>query len=762
MLNKINHIKNVARFYDVMPSGTSSSDPSFKKFTLIFAENGTGKSTLSSILKSLNLNDPSPILSKTTISGTGASEVSLKLDDTDYVFVNNSWRSTPEKNILIFDEDFVQRNVFTTSGVDANNKRELFNYVILGEENFKKIEEINEIIEELNVLKKEISPLEALLKNASGVSNIEILLNTELIQGNELKDLEKETEELKAQIQNFEKIKSTSNLEKIKNFEWINPIDTLVKDIKIIGDIAEYKAHITQHEEWLEQGRKIQSNSTSCPYCFQDVTNNQAIKAYKEYFSEECQSLLFEIRDLKQKAENNFTEDKIEILIKALNSNNKNCVFWHSLSKEITSKIDFDDNLKEKIKIYSDTLLRLLNKKSEDSLSKIEINQKDLENIEIYKEINKFVTSYNLRVDEENKKIDALKNANGDIDKIKTQFSEKEIIFRCNKTAFYDDKTKDEFEKYKERILERKNKKERLDLLKDETHESSLNVLKKYQKSINDFLQFINVDFRISKVEKKADSTSKETLVYAIKLRGESFDPNGSKAKPYNLSNTLSSGDRSTLAFAFFLAKLEHINLSDTILVFDDPITSLDFFRKQQTSKKILALSKQASQVIVLSHSLEFCKLFGHVPVNSKYFKLNKVKSVNGVLVTPYNKLQELCTVKHKDDHDKITSFLSDPTSVQKVDVMKAVRSYVETLMCVYVPDLTEVHPQTLGHFIKHLRNNGLVSDEYLDQLSFINDSIVEENHGADNPREDSYANLSDDELTALCIASKELNAPPN
>ncbi len=82
--------------------------------------------------------------------------------------------------------------------------------------------------------------------------------------------------------------------------------------------------------------------------------------------------------------------------------------------------------------------------------------------------------------------------------------------------------------------------------------------------------------------------------------------------------------------------------------------------------------------------------------------------------------------------------------------------SYVETLLYVYIPDLTEVHSQTLGHVIKHLRENSLVSDEYIEQLSSINNSIVEENHGADDPREDSYTNLSDDELAALCIASKE------
>ncbi len=761
MLNKINHIKNIARFYDVMPTGTSTSDPSFHKFTLIYAENGTGKSAISSILKSLDTQDPTPILTKHTISGTGPSEVSLRVNDRDCVFVNDNWRDATDTKILIFDEEFVQRNVFTTSGVDASNKRELFNYVILGEENYEKIEEINAIVEELSILKKEITPLETLLKKESGTDNIDALLETEQLSKEDFEELKKSVEELNIQIKSSEQIKAQAKLDKIKDLDWIDPEEALSKDIEVIGDIAEYRAHLQEHQDWLQRGQEIQGETPTCPYCFQNTQNSEAVKAYRQYFSEECQVLVSEVKDLQAKSVENFNDDKISLILATIKTNEDRCAFWGKLAKDIDTSITFDEAFTDNVKKYRAILQGVLNKKAADTLNKVALSVEEQEALNAQEQLKDDLVNYNLRVDEENEKIKSLKDQQSSIDDIKEQYHNKTLSLKCNKTAFYDDEIATIFNEYKQKIGTRKSSKERLDILKNEIQESSINTLEEYQKSINSFLHFINVDFRISKVEKRADSTSKETLVYAIELRGESFDPNGSKSNPYNLSNTLSSGDRSTLAFAFFLAKLENANLENTILVFDDPITSLDFFRKQQTSKKIIGLAAKAVQVIVLTHSIEFCKLFRSVrAIRKKYFKINKVRSASGVIFTPYDKLEDMITNKHRENSDKIISFLSDPTSVNRISVMKAIRGYVETSLCNFVPELSDVHPATLGYFIGFFRNNNF-EENYIEILELINDSVVSENHGVNDPLEDEYANLTDDELTNICILAKELTAPP-
>ena len=74
--------------------------------------------------------------------------------------------------------------------------------------------------------------------------------------------------------------------------------------------------------------------------------------------------------------------------------------------------------------------------------------------------------------------------------------------------------------------------------------------------------------------------------------------------------NTLSAGDKSTLALALFLAKVNADSaLGETIVVLDDPFTSLDNFRRQFTAIEIRKLCGRAAQTIVLSHDKNFLRL---------------------------------------------------------------------------------------------------------------------------------------------------------
>jgi wobble nucleotide-excising tRNase len=71
--------------------------------------------------------------------------------------------------------------------------------------------------------------------------------------------------------------------------------------------------------------------------------------------------------------------------------------------------------------------------------------------------------------------------------------------------------------------------------------------------------------------------------------------------------NTLSSGDRNTLALAFFLACLDQdLNLAGKVIVIDDPVSSLDDTRSLTTVQEIRRLLPRVAQVIILSHSKPF------------------------------------------------------------------------------------------------------------------------------------------------------------
>lgn len=130
-------------------------------------------------------------------------------------------------------------------------------------------------------------------------------------------------------------------------------------------------------------------------------------------------------------------------------------------------------------------------------------------------------------------------------------------------------------------------------------------------KTINAYLARLNAGFRID--YKEPNYQGKEPAAsYQILINDVPVSPRSTSdtlAQP-SFRNTLSAGDRSTLALALFLAKINaDPALGQTIVVLDDPFTSLDNFRRQFTAIEIRKLCAKAGQTIVLSHDKNFLRL---------------------------------------------------------------------------------------------------------------------------------------------------------
>lgn len=91
---------------------------------------------------------------------------------------------------------------------------------------------------------------------------------------------------------------------------------------------------------------------------------------------------------------------------------------------------------------------------------------------------------------------------------------------------------------------------------------------------------------------------------------GVQFDIYRQGEKAYNLSE----GERSLVAFAYFVAKLEDVDTKSTkpIIWIDDPISSLDsnhiFFIYSLISQEIVDNGDKWSQLFLSTHNLEFLR----------------------------------------------------------------------------------------------------------------------------------------------------------
>ncbi len=125
MINSFNLIRNVGRFDSV------STTVPFTQLTLIYAENGRGKTTLSAILRSLATGDPIPINERRRLSVSHPPHVIVACNGRPSIaiFQNGVWSQTLP-DLVIFDDFFVDQNVYSGLVVGSNHRQNLHELIL--------------------------------------------------------------------------------------------------------------------------------------------------------------------------------------------------------------------------------------------------------------------------------------------------------------------------------------------------------------------------------------------------------------------------------------------------------------------------------------------------------------------------------------------------------------------------------------------------------------------------------------------------------
>jgi energy-coupling factor transporter ATP-binding protein EcfA2 len=113
MLERISQVQGIGLLHDV----NGNAHP-LRKATLIYGDNGRGKSTLATILRSLSIGDASLIAARKTLDGTLQPKVILQFGSGHPVnFDAGAW-SEQRSEVLVFDANFIERNVHS-GGADT-------------------------------------------------------------------------------------------------------------------------------------------------------------------------------------------------------------------------------------------------------------------------------------------------------------------------------------------------------------------------------------------------------------------------------------------------------------------------------------------------------------------------------------------------------------------------------------------------------------------------------------------------------------------
>ena len=154
MINKIITVKNYNKFI-CLKKEDSDWDFSFKKVNVLYAPNGSGKTSLSLLFKSLC--DNTSIDAKTTFGSDERIEIRLLGDDKkEFIYRNGKWNRN-HGNIEIFNSFYLEDNVYTISIEDKKSELNIFEQSVEAD--------ARRIRKELNESKKQLTRLKTRIKN---------------------------------------------------------------------------------------------------------------------------------------------------------------------------------------------------------------------------------------------------------------------------------------------------------------------------------------------------------------------------------------------------------------------------------------------------------------------------------------------------------------------------------------------------------------------------------------------------------------------
>ncbi len=615
----------------------------FKDYNVIFGNNGCGKTSLTRAFELLISKDKC-IEKYRTISTAESPSIEFECKDGSYKIEPNSNIGAPSFKVEIYNSDFLHNNAPFNSEFGLKKLDDgiiILEGSVLGEET-KEINQLKNCKEKVEKRKKKIKDenstetlsakqeseikkydkeIEKIRKEMTSktiqitldeikINNIcEVSKNKFKVQEDALTNLEKDFDELDEAIKKFDDLKE---MELPKDYQTIkDKLESLFSfDIdKEAGQVSEeIKEHIKKvGREFIEKGIELQKKmpDNACPFCIQTITN-EIIQNYTSYFNKIIEQ---------------FNQDSLEVsgtLKKILEQWNIKEILQSFERFEPFMKKDFSTNKEslkkalEQIKVLLEKLQKEVDKKW-GVKNKEKFQETDKKLLENYEKFQKCV-------DETRNILNQKKEQKEKLDKLKTELKEARI--KKAKHDSYDwQKSKEEAER-------------KLSVLNCR-HERLNRLLEKIDKKLKGLYDQKRPDIETINNYLKALNLPKYSLDkdYRIVLNSDALENSEAKI-------ILSDGEKTTLAFAYFLARLKLFykkkDLKNLVVVIDDPISSLDEQRiynttclvakiNQELAREKLSNEENKAQVFVLTHNHTFmARLINMIGKHARYLQLER------------------------------------------------------------------------------------------------------------------------------------------
>ncbi|WP_229054370.1 AAA family ATPase [Aeromicrobium sp. Leaf350] len=680
MLKKFVSIQNVGLFADARwsrhPLGRTA---------LLYADNGRGKSTLCTILRSVASGDPDPVQRRTTIDANGSQVIELELDQSNHVtFEDGAWSETrPE--ILVFDTAFVRSTVHSGGLVTADHRRNLLQFA-LGAAAVAAQGRLDSANTDESTAKAARDTATTALKQHAGTMSVPDLvaldhdadIDAKIAKAEErLTHARRKAEILRRPV--GEAIpEPTLDLDRL--------FGVLDRDLAMLHDHAASAVMVDAHlrrlddegaEAWVRRGLALQHDET-CPFCAQPTVDLPLLQAYREYFDDAYAALADELSTVAGELEAALSAAAVAAVVTHVETQRATFTSWNEHVHLPELELD-EAALAQHVDEAREQVRALVAAKRSALGSSIDEPERRAAATRARTSILQMVRSVNAHIDANVAEIRRYQEELGDVTTESCQL----LLDRLRLTrARHREPVREivrQLETATTALAEAGDQKKEA---RQELAAAMSSTLAAYRDATNVLLAQLGARFRIPDMPTTWVGGRLGQTEYVLELRGRRIKPND-KDEGLSFDIALSDGDKRTLALAFFLASIQaDPAAASKVVVFDDPVCSLDRGRRETTIMAIDELSASVGQLIVMSHDAHLLR-----DLRTSLTKRDRdhpptvaALGISGDDYTTFvaTDLDRVCESTYMQNFRTVDRFCSHPSESERLAAGQAIRPLLE------------------------------------------------------------------------------------
>ncbi len=703
IISRLQLLRNVGLFDSV----SEGADLPLGRLTLIYAENGRGKTTLAAILRSLATGDPLPISERRRISAQHPPQVVLDCigGPPAAIFRDNAWNRVVA-NIALFDDVFIDENVSSGLVVDAEHRQRLHDF-ILGAQAVTLNQQLEELVARVEVHNAALRTYgEAIPVVERGPLPVEEFCA--------LPERAAIDEAIQAAERN---LAAAHEQDSVRNTPVFETLTLPGFDVRGLGAIlqqdlpsldaaaaAQVQAHLAElgqgGEAWVADGMRMvpqaasSSATPACPFCAQRLDGSPIIDHYRAHFSTAYADLKRKVSDALAALDEAHGGDASAAFERSVRVTGERQRFWSQFCEVPDVAIE-TAKIGQDWRAAREAVAGELREKQGAPLERMDLPTSAEALVAAYEAHREAIAELSQRLQQANAMIRVVKEQaaaadsgalTADVARLKAIKARHSLTTAPLCADFLTEK-----EAKAETVRQR-------DEVRAELDQHRATAFPAFQTAINLYFRRFNAGFRLDSVA-PANIRGGATCTYNVLINDRPVPVAGGTPEPGEPSfrNTLSSGDRSTLALAFFFASLDQDSaLANKVVVIDDPITSLDENRALTTVQEIRRLADRAAQIIILSHDKRFLCRIWHGADSTARRALQVARDAVGSTLRAWDVNEDSIT-EHDRQHAMLREYLVSSAGNNR-EVARAIRPVLEAFLRVAYPE--DVPPGTLlGRF---------------------------------------------------------------